>query len=392
MGVLIPCYNEEESLPALFERLDHLASQSSAEVAYSFLFVDDGSQDATRQKIKEFASQRNDTEYVFLSRNFGKEKAMLAGIDAARTDALVIIDADLQDPPELIPEMVQLWRQGYEDVYARRRSRKGESWFKKASSHLYYRILQKVSQVAIQQDTGDFRLLDRKCIEALRRLRETERNSKALFSWIGFKKIEFLYDRDERVAGKTKWNYFQLVKLAMDGITSFTIAPLRIVTWCGGIVSVGAIAYALFIMIRTLVLGIDVPGYASLLVSMLVLGGIELLALGVIGEYLGRLFIQAKGRPNYLVEEQRLAPSANRRGDWADGQAGGQDGGQPGSYVAGQPSDRIIGQPDAQAGGHVDARPVSQSGSQSVSRPYGQPASRSDGRPRNQAGTADRGV
>lgn len=213
--ILIPCYNEEESLPMLFARLTtlsenaQLAPDDDDRIDYRFLFVDDRSKDSTRDEIREFASNRFDTGFIFLSRNFGKEHAMLAGIDAVDTDALVIIDADLQDPPELIGDMVKLWRQGYEDVYARRRSRKGESWFKKATSHLYYTLLQKVSSVQIQRDTGDFRLLDRKCVTALQHLRESERNSKALFSWIGFKKIEFLYDRDPRCAGKTKWNYWK---------------------------------------------------------------------------------------------------------------------------------------------------------------------------------------
>lgn len=186
-----------------------------------------------------------------------------------------------------------------------RRSRKGESWFKKATSHLYYTLLQKVSSVQIQRDTGDFRLLDRKCVTALQHLRESERNSKALFSWIGFKKIEFLYDRDPRCAGKTKWNYWKLMKLTIDGFTSFTVAPLRAVTICGGIVSLSAIIYALVVFVHTIVNGVDVPGYASLMIVVLVLGGIQLLALGVIGEYLGRTFIQTKNRPNYLIEEEQ---------------------------------------------------------------------------------------
>lgn len=309
--ILIPCYNEEESLPMLFARLTtlsenaQLAPDDDDRIDYRFLFVDDGSKDSTRDEIREFASNRFDTGFIFLSRNFGKEHAMLAGIDAVDTDALVIIDADLQDPPELIGDMVKLWRQRYEDVYARRRSRKGESWFKKATSHLYYTLLQKVSSVQIQRDTGDFRLLDRKCVTALQHLRESERNSKALFSWIGFKKIEFLYDRDPRCAGKTKWNYWKLMKLAIDGFTSFTVAPLRAVTICGGIVSLSAIIYALVVFVHTIVNGVDVPGYASLMIVVLVLGGIQLLALGVIGEYLGRTFIQTKNRPNYLIEEEQ---------------------------------------------------------------------------------------
>lgn len=307
--VMVPCYNEEESLPSLFQRLDSLVARSDEDIEYRLLFVDDGSSDSTRKELRSYVDEHDYAQYIFLSRNFGKEKAMYAGIERVSTDALVIIDADLQDPPELIPEMVLLWKQGYEDVYARRRSRKGESWLKKFTSHLYYALLQKLTTVKIQADTGDFRLLDSKCIESLRMLTETERNSKALFSWIGFKKIEFLYDRDERIAGKSKWNYYQLIKLAIDGITSFTVAPLRIVTYIGSGVSIVALIYAAYILVNTFVNGIDVPGYASLIICILFLGGIQLLGLGIIGEYLGRVFMQTKNRPNYLVEEEKLYKS-----------------------------------------------------------------------------------
>lgn len=303
--VLVPCFNEQESLPMLFDRMDALIAQSE-DLDYTLMFVDDGSKDDTRFLIKEYANQHDYVEYIFLSRNFGKEKAMYAGIENVHTDAMVIIDADLQDPPELIPQMAELWKQGYDDVYARRRSREGESWLKKATSRWYYDLLQKVSGVAIQKGTGDFRLLDRKCIEALKRLDESERNSKALFSWIGFKKIEFLYDRDKRVAGKTKWNYLKLFHLAMDGITSFTTAPLKIATWIGSLVSIATVIYAVVILIRTLAWGVDVPGYASTMVVVLILGGVQLLSLGIIGEYLGRIFMQTKNRPVYLVQEMKI--------------------------------------------------------------------------------------
>lgn len=228
---------------------------------------------------------------------------MLAGIDAVETDAVVIIDADLQDPPELIPQMIELWQNGYHDVYARRRSRRGESWLKRTTSSLYYRVLQKCTRIHIQQDIGDFRLLDRKCIDALRQLREHERNSKALFNWGGFKKIEILYDRDERAAGTTQWRYGQLFKLALDGITSFTTAPLRFASVSGVIVALLTIGYAVYTLVKTMAFGVDVPGYASLLIFVLILGSIELISLGIIGEYLGRVFMETKRRPNYLVEE-----------------------------------------------------------------------------------------
>lgn len=304
--VLIPCFNEQEALPILFRRMDDLVDDRPSRLQYIIMFVDDGSKDSTRTLIRHYAKTRPHVEYVFLSRNFGKEKAMYAGIEYTHSDALVIIDADLQDPPELIPQMAELWLNGYDDVFARRRSREGESWLKKATSHWYYILLKKISGVEIQQDTGDFRLLDRKCIDALKRLDESERNSKALFSWIGFRKIEFLYDRDKRSAGKSKWNYFKLLHLAMDGITSFTTVPLRIATWIGSLVSVAAVIYAVVIFLRTLVQGVDLPGYASTMVVVLTLGGIQLLSLGIIGEYLGRIFMQTKNRPNYLVQEEHM--------------------------------------------------------------------------------------
>ena len=306
LTIIVPCYNEEESLPLLFKRLDRLIVEDDCGIEYTILLIDDGSRDDTAQEIKQYAATRAYVDYIILSRNFGKENAMFAGIEHVHTDGMIIFDADLQDPPELIPQMVDFWRQGYEDVYARRRSRAGESWFKRLTSHAYYKLLQKFTGIAIQQDTGDFRLLDCKCIDALRKMDEVDRNSKALFSWIGFKKIEFLYDRDPRVAGKTKWSYHKLVRLAIDGITSFTTMPLRLATYSGVLTSLAAIIYAIVIIVRTLVRGTDVPGYASTMVVVLLLGGIQLLCLGIIGEYLGRVFMQTKHRPNYLIEEERV--------------------------------------------------------------------------------------
>lgn len=306
LTVLVPCYNEQETLPILFERMSNLVDSKPKGLILSLLFVDDGSRDDTRTLIRQYASTHSYVRYIFLSRNFGKEKAMLAGIHHTDTDGLVIMDADLQDPPELIPEMAKYWFDGYEDVYARRRSRKGESWAKKFTSHMYYRVLQKVSRVSIQEDTGDFRLLDRKCVDALKRLNESERNSKALFSWIGFRKYEFLYDRDARAAGNSKWKLGRLIHLALDGITSFTTAPLKLATWVGLGVSFLAIVYALVILFRTLAMGVDLPGYASTMIAILLLGGLQLLSLGIIGEYLGRVFMQTKDRPNYLIEESNF--------------------------------------------------------------------------------------
>lgn len=311
LTVLVPCYNEQETLPILFKRMSNLIDSNPKGLIFSLLFVDDGSKDDTRTLIRQYATTHSYVRYIFLSRNFGKEKAMLAGIHHTDTDGLVIMDADLQDPPELIPEMAKYWFEGYEDVYARRRSRKGESWAKKFTSRMYYRVLQKVSRVSIQEDTGDFRLLDRKCVDALKRLNESERNSKALFSWIGFRKYEFLYDRDARAAGSSKWKLGRLIHLALDGITSFTTAPLKLATWIGLGVSFLAIVYALIILFRTLVMGVDLPGYASTMIAILLLGGLQLLSLGIIGEYLGRVFMQTKDRPNYLIEESNLEDIQN---------------------------------------------------------------------------------
>ena len=232
---------------------------------------------------------------------------MLAGFDYAKGDAVVIIDADLQDPPKLIPQMIELWEQGYDDVYARRRSRQGETWLKKKTSEWYYRILQKSTRIPIQHDTGDFRLLDRRCIETLRLLRESQRNTKALFSWIGFNKKELLYDRDPRAAGDTKWNYSKLVNLAIDGVTSFTTAPLRMSSILGMIISCGAFLYILYLLIRPL---FGVPtgaGYSSLMAVILFLGGVQMIFLGIIGEYVGRIFNETKQRPLYLIEEYHQA-------------------------------------------------------------------------------------
>lgn len=325
--IIMPAYNEEAVLPAAFARLDALARRGPTDgCRYELLIVDDGSTDGTRDLILNHAAKRDNVDYVFLSRNFGKEDAMLAGLDRADGDAAVIVDADLQDPPELIPDMVKLWREGYDDVYARRRSRAGESRLKRLTAHWYYRLLAAMSPVTIQPDTGDFRLLDRRCVLALRRLREANRNTKALFSWIGFRKKEFLYDRDARVAGATKWNWPKLVRLALDGITSFTTAPLRVASYVGILVSILASGYAAYIVARTLTLGVDVPGYASLLVAVLLLGGLQLLALGVIGEYLGRMFTEVKRRPDYLVEEESTAHGAGLRGDGNGGCGDGNGG------------------------------------------------------------------
>lgn len=302
ISLLIPAYNEQEVLRHLYERLNKLAGQTP-HYDFEFLFINDGSRDKTLEIIKGYAESDSRIAYVNLSRNFGKETAMLAGLDHVTGDATVIIDADLQDPPELIPQMISLWEEGYDDVYAKRRSRAGESWFKKTTSEIFYKILQKSTNIPIQRDTGDFRLLSRRCVEALKQFRESQRYTKGMFSWIGYKKKEMLYDRDPRAAGVTKWNYLKLTNFAIDGITSFTTAPLRISSVFGMLISLAAFIYIVVLVIRTTFYGSDLAGYPSMMAVILFLGGIQLLSLGVIGEYIGRIFNETKNRPSYFVEE-----------------------------------------------------------------------------------------
>lgn len=304
--ILVPMFNEESVLPLFYDELNRVIA-TIAECDFELLFIDDGSRDASLSIVKNLALSDPRVRYVALSRNFGKERALLAGFDHARGDAVVVIDADLQDPPALIRDMVALWQQGYQDVYAQRRSRTSDTWLKRTTANAYYRTLQKVTRVEIQADTGDFRLLDRVCIDALRQFRESERNTKALFSWIGFRKVAIQYDRDPRAAGSTKFNYWRLTNLAIDGITSFTTAPLRFSGFFGLAVSVGAFVYLLVTVIRAIIFGPDSAGYPSLLAVILFLGGVQLMSLGVIGEYVGRIFHETKARPVYLVGESNLS-------------------------------------------------------------------------------------
>ena len=304
--LLIPAYNEEPVLELLFHRLDELTNSNSS-YRFEFLFVNDGSRDATLKTIQEKSKTDDRISYINLSRNFGKEIAMLAGFDYAKGDAIVNMDADLQDPPELIPEMITYWEQGYDDVYARRRTRAGESLLKKKTSSWYYRILQSSTRIPIQIDTGDFRLLSRRFVEALKEFRESERYTKGMYSWVGFKKKEILYDRDPRAAGETKWNYGKLINLAIDGITSFTTAPLRVSTYVGAFISCVAFIYIAYLVIRPLFGVPTVPGYASTMAVILFMGGVQLLSLGIIGEYVARIFTETKRRPLYFVEEYHCA-------------------------------------------------------------------------------------
>lgn len=302
ISVIIPAYNEEESLPLLYERMGKLMD-SMKEYEFEILFVNDGSKDKTIEIIKKMREKDNRICYVDFSRNFGKEIAMIAGLDYATGDCAIFMDADLQDPPELISELVKYWEEGYDDVYAKRRSRKGETWLKKFTSKMYYKVLQKSTKIEIQRDTGDFRLLDRRCVNALKKLRESQRNTKSMFSWIGYKKKEVLYDRDPRVAGATKWNYMKLVDLAIDGITSLTTSPLRLSTFIAIPTFAMLFGYFIYVIIKCFMIKEAIQAFQAIILLILFFSGIQILLFGIVGEYLGRIFNETKNRPLYLVNE-----------------------------------------------------------------------------------------
>lgn len=302
ISIIIPSYNEEESLPFLFERLNELTKKIE-NYEFEFLFVNDGSKDKTLEIIKAQRQIDNRVSYVDFSRNFGKEIAMIAGLDYVTGDAVIFMDADLQDPPELITKFVKYWEQGYDDVYAKRKSRKGETFLKKFTSKMYYNVLQKVAGMEIQKDTGDFRLLDRRCVNALKKLRESQRCTKSMFSWIGYKKKEILYDRDPRVAGKTKYNYGKLIDLAIDGITSFTTSPLRLATYISIPTFALLAGYFIYVIAKCFIIHEPVQAFQAIILLILFFSGVQILLFGIIGEYLGRIFVETKKRPLYLVNE-----------------------------------------------------------------------------------------
>jgi glycosyltransferase involved in cell wall biosynthesis len=318
LSVVVPAYNEEEVLPEFHRRLSAVlvTLQGDFEVVY----INDGSRDRTLEVLRSLRAEDPHVSIVDLSRNFGKEIALTAGIDHATGDAVVVIDADLQDPPELIPELIAQWQAGFDVVFARRTARDGESLFKKATASAFYRLIQRVSRVEIPADTGDFRLLSRRAVDALKQLREQHRFMKGLFAWIGFPQKAVPYRRDPRFAGETKWNYWKLWNFALEGFTSFTIAPLKIATYVGILVALVSFVFAAWIVYKTIVFGDPVRGYPSLIVVVLFLGGVQLLSIGVMGEYLGRLFDESKRRPLYFLNAYEPAvslpaenaPSANQ--------------------------------------------------------------------------------
>ena len=302
LSIVVPVFDEEDVVGEFNRRI--LDTLRELPFDSELIYVNDGSRDRTPEILRGFAQRYANITLVDLSRNFGKEAAMTAGLDHASGDTVVIIDADLQDPPELLRELVRMYAAGGHDViYAQRTSRRGETFLKKASAHLFYRLIGRLTGIDIPHDTGDFRLMNRRAVDALLQLREHHRFMKGLFAWIGFRQAAMQYDRDPRFAGKSKFNYWRLWNFSLEGITSFTTAPLKIAAYVGLATSVGAALYGIGIVLGTLLFGNPVAGYPSLLVAVLFLGGLQLLTLGIIGEYLGRIFNEAKHRPLYFVRE-----------------------------------------------------------------------------------------
>lgn len=300
LAVVVPAYNEAAVLAQFHARL--AAVLDTLDIDAGVLYVDDGSRDATWQVICELAHADTRVAALKLSRNFGKEAALTAGLDQIDADAVLVIDADLQDPPELIPEFVAKWREGFDVVYGQRLARDGETWLKRATAAGFYRVMQRLSSTPIPPDTGDFRLMSRRALDALRGLRERQRFMKGIFAWVGFAQVALPYRRDPRHAGVSKFNYWKLWNFALEGITSFSTAPLRVATYVGLLTALIAFGFGLWIIAKTLLWGNPVAGYPSLMTVMLFLGGMQLMALGVIGEYLGRLYVESKARPLYLLD------------------------------------------------------------------------------------------
>jgi len=317
VSLLIPCYNEEASLPALYEALEKLMSEND-KYEWDVLLINDGSRDKTLSLLQSLRKKDSRFGYISLSRNFGKENAMLAGFDYATGDCVVIMDADLQHPPYVIPQMLEKWEEGYMDVYGKRLTRGKEPWLRKKFSMLFYHILQKSARYDILPNVGDFRLLDRKCIEALKTLRESERYTKGMYAWIGFKKVGVDFETQDRVAGQSHMSFKSLLSLAIEGITSFTVAPLKWAAYLGIVVSFAAFIFMCYTLIHTWIYSDPVQGYPTLMTVILFLGGIQLLAIGIIGEYLGKIFNETKRRPVYVAETVAMNSDSNEGNDEKD--------------------------------------------------------------------------
>jgi len=302
ISIVAPAYNEEQNIYPFYERIKKVLDSITEN--WEIVCVNDGSKDRTLETLVELHNKDKRVKVIDLSRNFGKEIALTAGLDNCKGDLIIPIDIDLQDPPELIPDMIQLWEQGYNVVYATRIKREGETFLKKTTAYIFYKIMDKITNINIPRNTGDFRLIDRKVLESLKELRETHRFMKGLFSWVGFNQVSLPYVREKRFAGNTKFNYWKLWNFALEGITSFSTAPLKFATYFGFLVSLLSVIFAIYIVSKTLVYGSDVPGYPSIMVTILFLGGIQLITIGIIGEYIGRIYNEVKKRPLYFLKDK----------------------------------------------------------------------------------------
>lgn len=302
ISLVVPVFNEQDSIFPFYERTSEaLAGQS--DITFEYIFINDGSSDGTLLSLLDLSAKYENICIIDLSRNFGKEAALAAGIDASKGDAIIPIDVDLQDPPELIPKMIQKWREGSDVVLARRSERNTDSYLKRATAHLFYQLHNAISAVKIPKNVGDYRLMDRRVIENFKKLPESCRFTKGLFAWVGYKPVYIDFFREPRASGKTKFKGWGLWNFALDGITSFSTAPLRVWGYIGLFVSILSFVLAAYIVYRNLFFGIAVPGYASLMVSMMLMGGLQLIGIGILGEYVGRLYMESKNRPIYLIKD-----------------------------------------------------------------------------------------
>ena len=301
ISILCPCYNEETVLDLFFEKISEVLAKIPER--FEFVCVNDGSKDKTLEILKAHAKKDSRIKVIDFSRNFGKEAALTAAIDYCNGDAAIPIDVDLQDPPELISEMIKKWHEGFDVILARRTDRSSDSYLKRTTAKMFYRLHNLISSPEIPENVGDFRLIDRKVIDALKNIKESHRFMKGLFAWTGFKTFTLDYKRSARSSGTSKFNGWKLWKLAVEGITSFSTAPLTLWLYLGGLIALSAFAYGLWIFIRTLIFGVDLPGYASLICLILLFGGLQLFGIGILGEYVGRTYIESKRRPVYIVRE-----------------------------------------------------------------------------------------
>lgn len=299
LSIVVPVFNEEANINALFSRLKPALQPFN----YEIVMVNDGSTDNSLSVIMELMKTESSIKLINLTRNFGHEAATTAGVDNTKGDAVVVIDADLQDPPELIPEMINLWKEGYEVVYAQRESREGETWIKKASSKLFYKFMSKLSDIPIPQNTGDYRLMDRKVVDDFKRIKEKNRFFRGLVCWVGYNQIGIMFKREKRHSGKTKYNYFKLLKLSLDSVTSFSSKPLFFITVLGFAISLFSFLLAVFFIFIKIILKFPVSGWTSLIVTLLFINGFQVFLIGLVGEYIARMFIEVKDRPLYLIKE-----------------------------------------------------------------------------------------